>query len=1365
MPQPGSRDYAATVPDRSILPRLWRLRSSKSTEIEYFDTLGGLDPALKDTFSATRGPCTVLLGPPGSGKTTALSTLKEANPECVRVLSLGSTGSEDRLRHLLEGALEELLAATTPSSEDPVLALDSLDETSLTTTQLNGFVRDVVSDLPERVRLVLACRTAAWLPGVQAALAARFGEHLAVFDLASLTSGDVASYADSAGTDGARFLHAVEEAKALPLALNPNTLRLLLDAYLAAPGNALPVTQASLFESAVRRLLEEPNEERRSASQAQHMSPLIACAGRLAVLGLFTGRNTYRLLGEAAHNELDIDDLHAWLGGPPAGWSESVMTVLQSALFDAAGEMAVRFRHQTLAEYLAARHLVALNMSIDHANGLLRGRGGLLAPQVQAVAAWLVQLEPTRFSSLLAEDPAAFALSSVEMNDDQFRQILVRGLLGLAAQNQLFDVPPESLKGLTYPGLAEDLRVVILDESATFEARYLAVRLARMNDVHETCDSLTQLAMGSAEVIPLRNAAGHALLEFGHVDNITLLATLSEGSGPTEDPDDELLGLGLKAKLHLEQPVTAILGLLRRPSNVDLFGNYRSLLAIDLPATLLSPDLPLPQLLGAVSWANGEEGGERPRSARMDEFDKDRLLDAILQAALERLGEDGVTLAVAGLLTKRVRTNHGVWHDRSGGPPLPQLRTQDRRALLDAVSAQLESSREVFVLARSGLLSGEDFVWLTERAAIATDTTTQERWITWIRTVFDRGDPSHEQALTGLLGHCPAYREALAPLLQPLEDHQRLWEEEEEEDAGATPTDEEIRSDLLDCLDSSEADAFIGVCHFLRFTGGLRYAADNMPADIRTLPGWELLSTAEQDRVVESASRYLAECEANLDRYLGTDRVGWDAIAGTRAFALLFAIGRELELTESRWGFWAPAFVVWPFHDDPATSAALAELARRAPEALERATEKHIAGGASGSGAFDRILAVLGPPSMSWMLHLLDDSVGSADLRVRTFERIAEISEADGLQRLSALLADPQSFPGLPDLIASSLISIGAAAWGLVKEKLLADANLAQEAIKALSSREARPSLSEEQIGELWELTLREYPRNEDPEMRGVHAVGPREQVAIWRDRLIPALAALGTVEAVEVLQGLARRHPETWLWYHVEQAKSALRKGDWSPLGLQELTQALDDQRLILRNDADLLEVVTEAINDIQGLLVGATPEATLLWNHRSICDTTLVTGCLPKTEDEVSDYLRNRLAPAIPKSVVNREVQVERLATRGVGRRTDILVEVPSVGGVDRVLRVVIEVKGCWNKEVPTALQAQLVDTYLQGWPGAAGLYLIAWFDPAHGGKRGTWLGDVHRSSREALQPFLEQQARAATDAGGHVVRAVVLDCSMPR
>ncbi len=1279
------------------------------------------------------------------------------------MISLGSTGDEVRLRQLLAGALGELLAVGSSESEDPVLALDSLDETSLTTTQLIAFVEEIAGNLPERIRLVLACRTAAWLPGVQSALSKRFGEHLTVLDLASLTPEDVVRYADSAGTDGARFLEAVKAAKALPLALKPNTLRLLLDSYLAAPSEALPATQASLFERAVRRLLEEPNENRYSPSQPPNMSALIFCAGRLAVLGIFTGRSTFRLRGEAADNELRVSDLDDVLSDPPAGWGDSVMTVLQSALFDAAGEMSVRFSHQTLAEYLAATHLMALKMSLDQVDGLLRGRGGLLAPQVQAVAAWLVQLEPTRFSCLLAEDPTAFALSSVEIADEQFRNILVTGLLGQAAQNQLFDVPRESLMGLAYPELGEDLRGVLLDESATFEARYLAVQIARMNQVHETGNDLTRLAMDATAVIPLRNAAGHAVLRFEQAEGMTLLATLAEGGDPADDPNDELFGLGLKARLRLKQSPTTILASLRTTRNGDFFGNYRSFLVIDLPATLQAPELPLTEILGAVVWATGEERRKPRRSAGLDRFDRGRLLDVVLHAALQRLGEGGVTVAVANLVAERVRNSRTVWHERPEKSTPPKVSTQDRRALLDSLFAQLESAGEIVALSRAGLLSGEDFGWLADRAAVAPDRTAQERWTTWIYAAFDRSDPRHKAVLSALLDRTPAYNEALAPVLQPPEDRQCRWGEEEE-DADATLTDKDVRSALLDCLDSSEANAFIMVCERLRFAGGMLYPEDDTPTDVRTLPGWQLLSAAEHDQVVESACRYLNEYEADLKRYLGTDRIGWDAIAGIRAFILLFATSLELEVKESRWGFWAPAFVVWPCHEDPATKAALEEIARRAPESLQVATEQHILGG-SRYDTLEEILGVLDGSSMDWMLHLLDNSGLSANVRGGAFRRVAEIDESTGLQRLEELLANPQSFPDLPDLIATALIIIGEKAWELVKPTLHDDAGLARDAISALASRQAWPLLSEEQLGEVWELTLREYPRDKDPEVRGVHSVESREQVAIWRDRIIPALAAFGTDEAVAVLQALAQGHPELGLWYHVEQAKAARRMGDWSPLELHELTQTLNDCRRVLRSDADLLDAASRALKGIQGLLTGATPEATLLWNHRSECDPTPTKGCLPKTEDEVSDYLRNRLEPAIPQSVVNREVQVVRLNTSGIGRRSDILVEVPSAGGGHRVLRVVIEVKGCWNEEVPTALQEQLVARYLQQWPDAAGLYLVAWFDPAHGSKKGTWLRDTNRNSLEALEPFLQQQATHAAEMGKHDVSAFVLDCSMPR
>lgn len=63
------------------------------------------------------------------------------------------------------------------------------------------------------------------------------------------------------------------------------------------------------------------------------------------------------------------------------------------------------------------------------------------------------------------------------------------------------------------------------------------------------------------------------------------------------------------------------------------------------------------------------------------------------------------------------------------------------------------------------------------------------------------------------------------------------------------------------------------------------------------------------------------------------------------------------------------------------------------------------------------------------------------------------------------------------------------------------------------------------------------------------------------------------------------------------------------------------------------------------------------------------------------------------------------------------------------------------------------------------AAGPFLIAWFDHARGATKGTWLNDPLRRRREALKAILDGQAEAATVRGDHVVRAPILDCSMPK
>jgi hypothetical protein len=151
-------------------------------------------------------------------------------------------------------------------------------------------------------------------------------------------------------------------------------------------------------------------------------------------------------------------------------------------------------------------------------------------------------------------------------------------------------------------------------------------------------------------------------------------------------------------------------------------------------------------------------------------------------------------------------------------------------------------------------------------------------------------------------------------------------------------------------------------------------------------------------------------------------------------------------------------------------------------------------------------------------------------------------------------------------------------------------------------------------------------------------------------------------------------------------------------------------------------------------------------------------------ESEDEISDFLDREIARPIPGIVVNREVQVRRLQTSGVGQRTDILIQVPVSAKTDRVIRVVIEVKGCWNDEIPDALENQLVSRYLNQWPESSGVFLVAWFDPGHGSRPGSWRNDRVRGDKEALKQMLEARASEATRSGAHAVASLVLDCSMP-
>lgn len=422
--------------------------------------------------------------------------------------------------------------------------------------------------------------------------------------------------------------------------------------------------------------------------------------------------------------------------------------------------------------------------------------------------------------------------------------------------------------------------------------------------------------------------------------------------------------------------------------------------------------------------------------------------------------------------------------------------------------------------------------------------------------------------------------------------------------------------------------------------------------------------------------------------------------------------------------------------------------------------------------ALGRLKSALTARAVSWLTSVIDDPTFNDATTAAAFAQFLDSDEPAALRLLDTKLVGAGTAGGallgrLHELVVIALRSSPATAWATTYPVISDNDALAGDVLRSLAhfGEFDAARLNEDQVVELWELADRLFPAADDPVVHGVHAVSVRESIGHFRDRLLPDLAERGTLAAVEALRRVAAEYPNVPSLRRIAaRAEAALRRSDWTPLNPAEVLSALSSAKLVLRSDRDLLAVVLKALEDIQQGLRGATPMATFLWNHMPACKPKNGVGCMPKSEDDISDYLTSKIADIVPGASVNREVQVTRVKTSGIGQRTDILVEVPAAAENERILRVVIEVKGCWNDEIPTAIEDQLVAQYLTKWPGSAGIFLVAWFDPSHGAKAGSWLTDNIRNNPQELSKILKARADAATISSGHVVHSLVLDCSMP-
>jgi hypothetical protein len=1358
-------------------------------------------PGAKALDELAEASCLVLIGEPGSGKTTAMTAEYErlagsvGDEDRALLVELGFTRVEAELRAAIFGSAE--FREWREGEGRLFLFLDSLDEARLHIEHVAKLLLSGLENAPFR-RLVLrvSCRSADRHHTLEAELQQRFGaDRYQVRELAPLCRVDIAAAARANGLDD-RFLKEVIAKELQPLAMVPESLKFLL--RVAKETGALPARRLDAFEQGLRLLAREPDEDRRDGGAGGKLSPTerMAICARVAAALTLSGRTA--IWTDDREPGPDVASLSELTGGhevdshiaverkfevDPAALKEALGT----AILTAAGSPArLRFAQASYAEFLTARWLADGGLSPEQRASLLFSSEGKVVPQLTEVVAWLASLSPDFHQELLKVDPVVLLRAEPEALDPDERKLVIDALL---AGVRSFEVDRwdrrtrENYELLTHPTIAEQLRPMILNAAEETHVRQVACDLAGASGIEELSEDLMTLSLDSAADLQVRAAALSALVKLASPEQRERLRILATRNHP-EDEDDELKGAALRLLWPGTLDVEELLGCLTPPKRQQLLGLYRMFVMNEVVKGLQAEDLP-----AALRWSAGQP---------ISHFATDPLLalrEELLVAAWPHLTDDGevrdafvgvvATLLTsnANLLSTSLREQHpAVFVEQAG-----------RRVLVEGLIPCLQKGGldvAELLFATPRLLVAEDMEWLIQKLTQAIGDDCERPLAELVNHLPILGASELEvleaREKSPVLRELSAARFDAVRIDSPAADRARslhalrleVQHEEEEQEPSIDDLDIPARvSRALDTVEAGEFEGFWIATKWLEINE--RRERELFVSDLRAMTGWELIGEDNRERLMAAARGYLLKTPIEAQGWFGKGRVNWPAWAGYRALRLLTDLDpTELDsLPPSVWERWAPVIINWPRESMGATGeptfndAMLEMLFARAPAAASQWVAKLLDLQLRGDHA-------------PFVLHRLEEiwTPELEDVLLRRAKRpaldprkrrellgflIAKGSESALSHARRLLTPAALAAGGRRRELALQVAAIlggerGATEWDRCWRLMQADEEFGRELVEALAENENQPAanLPPARAAELFLWVEERYPAREDPRVEGAHHPSVREQIGMWRGRIPAIIAAQGTREAVVVLGRLAQELPaHISLRRYKRDAEEILERAEWQPPRSQDVLRLSEDERRrYIRSAQDLKRVLITSFGRAQTRLTGQDGQAAFLWDSEPLH---------PKREPLIGEWLANHLRTELEGRgiFVGREVGIRVNARGYMGESVDILTEAIAGRQVEGtpMVRVATELKCCWHADLDTAMRDQLVANYLDD-EHNQGIYLVAHFDSPR------WT-DSHTDKRrrcrkrgpEELREFFTKQAAEVNDEGLAEVTAVVLDFSV--
>lgn len=1361
-------------------------------------------------------PCLALLGEPGIGKTTVMEDLRDLQQKSVDdaddallYVNLNEYGDESRLiRDVFES---ECFAAWIRGQHVLHLFLDSLDECRLRITQIATIIKNrlqqISAHLP-RLRLRIACRTADWPDTLEQAFQDMWGEDTyGAFELSPLRRKDVQVAAEAQHLDAAQFLSELARTETVPLAIKPITLAFLLESF--RDGGQLPASRRELYERGCKMLCDEWNPDRRNPGEAGALSAeqRLAVASRIAAVSIFCRKPTIvtgPVPSNMAEEEIHASDLVRGDETTGAGSFDVTNDALQEAigtgLFNARGPQRLGFAHQTYAEFLASRYLASHHMETDRKLSLLRhpdDPNGFIVPQLTETAAWVASNDKGILNAIVKCDPQVLLRGDAASLTDVERQMIVEALL-LAlherrANDRDWDLHRQYGK-LKHDGLADQLRPWITDSTKHYTARDTAIDIAEACKLGELQDTLVNIALDQSEVLRLRDNAARTVAKIADADTRLRLLPLALGQAG-DDPQDQLKGNALRALWPDLISAEDLFRNLTFPKQGNFHGAYFSFLEFELTKHLTPDHLPY-----ALRWlqalaAQGRLG-----------YIFDRVADEIMIIAWQHIDAPGVLEALAETSIEYFRHHYDLLHDRDtrkNHQALFDIPAHRRALVTTTVDLSLDQHiRFSFTGVWPRLIRDEDFSWCVEQFEASIGKPPEPTWaeLTW--SLFCWGEPDSQRLDTIIhsRAHSACMRGKSELLFTPVEldseralkmktnwEDARKWQGKPPPELLDPPPTERIEH-LLGRSESGEPNAWWVLLREMTLEE-TSTCYGTVPLDIRRLPGWLKATTATKTRMLEAADRFLQHGSVDPLKWLREPH-SWKT-SHIAAYVALFILKQEVKDVYDSLPCW-----VWERH---VATVLCSPFFNKDSEVVKEHEEIALRCYEQARDAFFFYLPLqLDAEDRDGRHMSRDRKIGlcwDEDLRTALYEKLVEGQaywKPATFDHVIALLLAHEHEPTRNLLIRLvQAVADGAgdnsehariAAAGLIKHSLDAAWSVIWPAIEAGTEfgrdllmtvahslhhhvGEVAEKLTEFQLADLYIWLVRQFPYEEDREHTGVYSPSKDDSARELRDNIVRFLETKGTPSAVTALERASNAFPDLdWLRSTVIEARKNTLRKTWRPLTPQELLElAAKPSSSLVRNANELQALVLDALTILEERLQGETPQAFALWDQTD--RTRGQEKFRPKDENHLSDWIKSNLETELQSRgvVVAREVEIRRGEGSGTGERTDIHVTavVPGLdtGSTDTV-RVIIEVKGCWNPELQTAMQAQLVDRYLKDNQCQHGIYLVGWYlcdqwDDSHRQKIETL--KLHWSIDDANAFFTTRADGMPTDV---MVKAKVID-----